>query len=159
MIKKVFLKLREGLFGDILNAKSDRGHIVAFSVSTGLFWCFTPTVFFQQAAIGLYWAAVKNTRLKFNFPIAWAWTWWSNPLTVAPLYYFYYKVGGAVSPPGNDVDMVLDFSSLEGFIFTVEPFILQLCIGSFLVSLISAFMAYFVVLWCVILINRYADDT
>lgn len=138
-------KILRALFHDIVEAPYEKRSYIAFSVATGLFWAFTPTVFIQQAAILGYWLAVRATRLNFHFPLAWAWTWISNPWTMAFLYYAYYAAGSSV------LDIVgipvspfasLNFSSLEGFSESVSPVLMPLCIGSILFSSVSAVLGY-----------------
>lgn len=133
------------LFQDIIEAPFEKRSYIAFSVATGLFWAFTPTVFIQQVAILVYWLAVRQTSLNFHFPLAWAWTWISNPWTMAFLYYLYYSTGSTL------LDVIgvavlpfetLNFSSVSGFGQSVSPIILPLCVGSILFSLASALLGY-----------------
>ncbi|CAM4396121.1 DUF2062 domain-containing protein [Pseudoalteromonas maricaloris] len=153
-IQKYFKRISDGLFGDIKKTPEGQSHFVAFSVSTGLFWCFTPTVFFQQAAIGLYWVLVRKTRLNFNFPIAWAWTWWSNPVTVLPLYYFYFRIGEIVFTTSEKNSVTFDLSNKEAAMTTVMPYISQILIGSIICSISSALISYYLVLFLIRRINR-----
>ncbi|AIY66359.1 DUF2062 domain-containing protein [Pseudoalteromonas piratica] len=78
------------IFGDVLhdanlwhlNRRSARG---AFAV--GLFWAFIPVPFqmLLSAAIAI--------PFRVNLPLSVALVWITNPLTMAPIFYFNYLVG------------------------------------------------------------------
>lgn len=48
--------------------------------------------------LGLQWISLGLLRLgiRFNVILALAFTWVNNPLTVAPMYYGYYKIGASL---------------------------------------------------------------
>lgn len=136
------------LVRDIVIAPYENRVFISFSVATGLFWAFTPTVFFQQAAIFFYWISVRTTRWNFHFPLAWAWTWISNPWTMVPLYLAYYYLGSSILNflgfnVADQLDM--DFSSLHAFWISVQPSLLAFLIGSFLWSVLAAVIGYWIV--------------
>ena len=62
-------------------------HSVALGLALGLFVGFMPI--FGQMFI----AAALAIIIRVNLPIAVMAVWVSNPLTIAPLYFFSYKVG------------------------------------------------------------------
>jgi uncharacterized protein (DUF2062 family) len=99
-------------------------------------------------------AALLAVVLKVNLPVAAMTTWYSNPITIVPLYYAAYRLGKWVTGAGTtasvaaDVDlrfdnirqwlpMLVDWLGAMG-----EPFV----IGLGLLALILAAVAYFGVL-------------
>jgi uncharacterized protein (DUF2062 family) len=66
-------------------------HLNRYSVSgafgVGLFWAFIPT------PTQLLPAAACAIALRVNLPLSLALTWVANPFTMAPIFYFNYKVG------------------------------------------------------------------
>jgi hypothetical protein len=60
---------------------------VAGAVAIGLFMAFVPVPF--QMVL----AALASILLRVNVPIAVVMVWVTNPLTMAPIYFFAYKVG------------------------------------------------------------------
>jgi len=77
-------------------------HAVAMGFAIGVFVAFTPTVGFQMI-IG----ATIAHFFRANRVIAAALAWITNPVTVAPLYYFNYRVG--LFFVGGDVRQGKDF--------------------------------------------------
>lgn len=71
----------------------DRG-IMARGVAVGLFIALTPTVGLQTVLM-----LVFCLLLRGNFPVAFAVSWISNPITLGPLYLGYYVVGERVVSP------------------------------------------------------------
>jgi uncharacterized protein (DUF2062 family) len=71
----------------------DRG-IMARGVAIGLFIALTPTVGLQTVLM-----LVFCLLLRGNFPVAFAVSWISNPITLGPLYLGYYLVGERVVSP------------------------------------------------------------
>ena len=70
---------------------------VAWATSIGLFMAWVPVPFQMVLAAG---AAIL---LRCNLPVAVAMVWVSNPVTMAPLYFWAYKLGGWMleRPPGD----------------------------------------------------------
>lgn len=60
----------------------------ARGVSVGLFIGLTPTVGFQTALM-----VIGCVVLRGNFPAAFAVSWLSNPITMAPLYWGFHELG------------------------------------------------------------------
>lgn len=134
------------LFEEIIKSPIENRRLLSRSVSAGLFWCFTPTVFFQQAVIFSYWYATRKTMYHVNFPVAWAWTWFSNPLTMGPLYYFYYLIGrdliGSSGVYGKEFFVFSDVS-FYGVFNMLEPILIHIIVGSLICSLIFGVVGYF----------------
>lgn len=114
-------------------------HLNRRSVSTafgiGLFWAFIPVPFqmVPAAAFAIY--------LRANLPISVALVWLTNPVTMAPAYYFCYLVGATVlnTPPQTfSFEPSWHWVSHE-FIRIWQPFIL----GCFLVSAGLALLGYY----------------
>ena len=147
-LSKWHSKLFSALFKDIIEAPFEKRSYIAFSVATGLFWAFTPTVFVQQVAILGYWFIVRSTKLNFHFPLAWAWTWISNPWSMAFLYYIYYIIGSFFLDSFN-INVLpfeeLNFTSIDKFIQSVKPIVIPLSVGSILLSIVSAAIGYILV--------------
>lgn len=136
------------LFNDVFEGSYKKRHYISFSVATGLFWAFTPTVFVQQAAIFIYWLLVRKTRLDFHLPIAWAWTWISNPWTVVPLYLIYYYTGALILQlfsVNYAINFELNFESVSLFWNSVEPIIFPLVIGSLIFSTTCSIVGYWLI--------------
>ena len=70
---------------------------VAWGTSIGLLMAWVPVPFQMVLAAG---AAIL---LRCNLPVAVAMVWVSNPVTMAPLYFWAYKLGGWMldRPPGD----------------------------------------------------------
>lgn len=77
------------LIQPILHSK-DEPQLLARGAALGIFIAMTPTVGIQM---GLVLACALIPRLHFNIPVALAMVWISNPVTVLPLYYFFYRFG------------------------------------------------------------------
>jgi len=146
------------LFKEIIESSYENRHFIARSTSTGLFWCFTPTVFIQQAVIVIYWRLVRNTFLHFHLPLAWGWTWISNPWSMLPLYYAYFLVGQNISTilgyKGSIDGFALDLSSFNDFWVSVGPIFWQVLIGSMAFSVLGALFGYYISLSAIRILNR-----
>lgn len=66
-------------------------HSVSSAFFIGLFWCFIP-VPSQMIMAGL-----SAMLLRANLPLSVALVWITNPLTMAPVFYFAYRVGVAIT--------------------------------------------------------------
>lgn len=104
----------------LLLYSSDSPNKVAMGVAFGFFWGLTPTVGIQITGLGLQKAmtyflnkicAGRLCRLEFNFPLAVALTWISNPFTMLFLYFGYYYLGALILP-GYDAMGWSEFSTL-----------------------------------------------
>ena len=99
-------------------ALDDSPHAVALGVAIGIFVGLTPTVGIQTALIlGLVVACRKVCY--FNGAAAMASTYVSNPFTMVPMYYFWYRVGVRWFFPGSDanvnLDAITEFNGMAGW--------------------------------------------
>jgi hypothetical protein len=121
---------------------------VAGGVAVGLFCGLVP------GPLQMLSAALLAVVLRVNLPVAAATTWYTNPLTIVPLYYAAYKLGlfvtggapdGAAAPPldlswsnmGEWIPMLAQWMSAMG-----KPFVL----GLLLLAAILSVVGYFLVL-------------
>ena len=113
-----------------LNRRSVSG---AFAV--GLFMAFMPMPFQMIPAAAL------AILLRVNLPISVALVWITNPVTLAPIFYFCYGLGAwLLDTPVNAVEfeITLEWIGTE-LVRLWKPFLL----GSFLVASTSAIIGFF----------------
>jgi uncharacterized protein (DUF2062 family) len=86
--------IRHRLVIPVLRARHPPAY-TARGVSVGLALAMTPTVGVQMPMVFLAWLAVKRfwRDRDFSLLVALAWTWFSNLLTVPPLYYLFLVTG------------------------------------------------------------------
>ena len=128
-------------------------HLNRYSVSgafaLGLFWAFIPIPFQMVfAAIGSIW-------LRVNLPISVALVWITNPFTLAPIYYFCYKIGTWIlGDPVRELEFQMTY---EWVMQELGVIWLPLLVGCLLVSIISSFLGYFVIrgFWRLHVINAW----
>jgi hypothetical protein len=93
---------------------------VAGGLALGLFVGFIPTLgqMFVAAALAIL--------LRVNLPVSVMGVWISNPLTIAPLYFFVYKVGAwLLQVPVEQHDFTLTWEWLSSEFLTIwQPFLL-----------------------------------
>lgn len=65
----------------------------ARGVAVGLAWAMTPLVGIQMGLVFLTWGIAKKLKWSFSMPLALAWTWVSNVVTLVPIYYLFYVCG------------------------------------------------------------------
>jgi uncharacterized protein (DUF2062 family) len=70
---------------------NDTPHSIALGVTLGVFVSLTPTVGIQMLL-----AVIIGTFIKANRIIAALLCWISNPITILPMYYSYYWLGGKI---------------------------------------------------------------
>lgn len=70
---------------------NDTPHSIALGVALGMFVALTPTVGLQMLII-----LVIGTLIKANRIIGVLLVWISNPITMGPMYYSYYWLGGKI---------------------------------------------------------------
>jgi uncharacterized protein len=92
----------------------------ARGVAIGLFVALGIPIGGHTATLGLL-----LLMIRYNFPVAFAFTWIVNPLTVIPIYYGYYYAGGFLLGHSTAMDM-------EDFRQTMAPI---LDAGNFLQAL------------------------
>ncbi len=93
----------------------------------GLFLAFLPL------PIQMFLAAGLALMVRCNLPIAVGLCWISNPLTMAPLYYFAYRVGAAVlGTDAGTLDFQLSWEWLSTSMVVIwQPFLLGCLICGF----------------------------
>ncbi|MEQ8859818.1 MAG: DUF2062 domain-containing protein [Pseudomonadales bacterium] len=110
---------------------------LARGVAAGLFIALTPTVGVQTLLmLGV------SMVLRANFPAAFIVSWISNPLTVAPLYYLFYQLGGYLMR-----FLPVRFESLSGIEAELAVDTYALILGSLAVAVPLALSGYFVFLY------------
>lgn len=105
---------------------------VARGVFVGLFVGLTPTVGGQTLLMVLGCAGLRG-----NFPSAFAASWVSNPLTVAPLYWLFHGIGKKL------FENLPLFDSGLWFVQGIGDDIVFAGLGSLLLALPAAFGGYF----------------
>lgn len=66
----------------------------ARGVAVGFIWAMTPLVGIQMWLVFVTWVVAKRLfKWSFSLPLALAWTWVSNVLTMVPIYYVFYVTG------------------------------------------------------------------
>jgi len=99
----------------------------ARGVAVGLGWAMTPLVGVQMPLVALTWMILKKFKYHFSLPLALAWTWVTNVVTLAPVYYVFYITGQIMRFNFNDIT---GYQSLENLITEVFisdiPFLEQL---------------------------------
>ncbi|HHS84250.1 MAG TPA: DUF2062 domain-containing protein [Gammaproteobacteria bacterium] len=127
-----------------LNRRSAAG---AFAV--GLFCAFVPIPLQMILAAGV------AILFRVNLPISVALVWITNPLTMAPIYYFAYKLGAWVlHQPAQQFLAVPTFEQvLTGLNAVWIPFLL----GCFILSSVSAAIGYFTIrgLWRLYVVRQW----
>ncbi len=70
--------------------------IKARGVAVGLAWAMTPLVGIQMYLVALTWGVCRRFKWSFSLPLALAWTWVTNVVTLPPVYYGFYVTGQAM---------------------------------------------------------------
>ncbi len=110
-------------------------HSVSKAFVLGLFWMAIP-VPSQMIA-----SAICAIIFRANLPISVALVWISNPLTMAPIFYFNYVIGSMIL--GQEADESIHFElSWDWLINTLGELWLPLYLGSFVVGAVLALSAY-----------------
>jgi uncharacterized protein (DUF2062 family) len=112
-------------------------HYVAMGMAVGVFVAVTPTIPFHMAiAVALAFA------LKASKPAAVIGVWFSNPITVPPLYYGSYKLGmlmlGCIDGPDPPV------LSLQELLKQGVDVTIAMIIGGAVLGIVPATASYFV---------------
>jgi uncharacterized protein (DUF2062 family) len=139
------------VFGNLLH-EPDLWHLnrrsVSGAFSLGLFWTFIPipTQMLFSAACALV--------LRVNIPVALATVWITNPITIAPIFYFCYRVGAWVL--GQEPTHFAFELSFEWLIKEIGLIWQPLLVGSLIVSVVSAALGYVAVrvLWWAYVVRR-----
>jgi uncharacterized protein len=116
-------------------------HSVSGAFGVGLFWAFVPMPFQMVPA------AACSIYFRVNLPISVGLVWISNPFTLAPIFFFCYKVGTWIlDRPLKKFDFELSWAWLTNELGQIwQPFLL----GCFLVGSVAAVVGYFAIheLW------------
>lgn len=116
-------------------------HSLSGGMAVGLFAAFIPlpAQMFIAASLAIF--------FRVNLPLAVSLVWITNPITMLPVFYTAYNMGAVIlgSPP-----LPPNFSLSSDWVLTTlsdiwQPFLL----GSLVLSILSAFIGYFIVqvLW------------
>jgi uncharacterized protein (DUF2062 family) len=122
---------------------------VAGGIALGLFIGFMPILgqMFIAAAIAIF--------LRVNLPLSVMGVWISNPLTIAPLYFFVYKVGAWILQlPIKQHNFILSWEWFTSEFLTLwKPFLL----GSLVCGIVAALLAalFTRVIWRVVVIRSW----
>ena len=89
-------------------------------------------------------AAICAILFRANLPLSVALVWISNPLTMAPIFYFNYVVGSLIL--GEQANEALQFElSWDWLLNTLGELWLPLYLGSVVVGIILSLAAYFAI--------------
>lgn len=121
-------------------ALDDSPHAIALGVAIGIFVGLTPTVGIQTILI-LALVFLCRPFFYFNGSAAMAATYVSNPFTMVPLYYFWYRLGArffSSSISFEDFTAALQFDGVAGWWETVCSLGVQVGIPTVLGGLLTA---------------------
>ena len=130
---KSWPRLRQLL--DTTGALRGETEIIARGIGVGLFVGLTPTVGFQTVLM-----IIGCLLVRGNFPAAFAISWISNPLTMAPLYWGFRKLGEAV------FGRLIIFTGENGYLGKIGNEMLFTLLGSLLIAAPTAILGYQVAL-------------
>lgn len=134
-------------------ALDDSPHAIALGAAVGIFFGLTPTVGLQTAEV-IVLAILTRRLFYFNRPAALALIYISNPVTVAPIYYLLYWVGGWFVPAEATLEQFQELLTFEGIagwwqavteLFTVVG--MPLAVGTVFVAPAGAALSYPVALF------------
>jgi len=117
-------------------------HSVSKAFIIGLFWMSIPV------PSQMVFAAISAILFRANLPLSVALVWISNPLTMAPIFYFNYVIGTLIL--GQEADESLTFElSWTWMVETLGELWLPLYLGSVTVGVALGIVSYFVIhlLW------------
>lgn len=140
------------LFGTLLH-DPNLLHINRRSVSgaffVGLAMAFVPVPFQMALAAGL------AIYLRVNLPISVALVWITNPVTMPPMYFFFYEVGQLIL--GGTLEDIVFEASFEWLQTVLEEIWQPFLLGSFVVGIITSSLGYLVVrlLWRLQVVRRW----
>ncbi len=92
----------------------------ARGVAVGLAWAMTPLVGIQMALVVLTWGIAKKFKWHFSMPLALAWTWVTNVITLVPVYYVFYVCGQIMRGHWDDISGYGALSRLIERVFLSE---------------------------------------
>ncbi|MFH2002840.1 MAG: DUF2062 domain-containing protein, partial [Planctomycetota bacterium] len=120
---------------------NDTPHSIALGVALGVFVALTPTVGMQMLII-----LVLGTLIRANRIIGVLLVWISNPITLIPMYYGYYWLGGKIlsvelwtfATFSSKIDAVMAVKEHSGYFGMIQKLFSDLGPSLFLGSLIIA---------------------
>ena len=99
----------------------------ARGVAVGLAWAFTPLVGIQMGLVAFTWGIAHRFQWKFSLPLALAWTWVTNVVTMVPIYYVFYVIGQILRFKWDDISGYDALSRLiERVFLSDKPFLVQM---------------------------------
>jgi uncharacterized protein (DUF2062 family) len=128
---------------------NDTPHSIALGVAFGMFVALTPTVGLQILTI-----AVIGTLIKANRIIGFILCWISNPITLIPMYYGYYWLGGKVlniqlltfGTFSDKIDRIVETTEKFGYLVLFKQlgyeFALPLWVGSLIIAFVVSAPLY-----------------
>ncbi len=118
------------------------------AIAVGVFCAFMPVPFQMLLA------ALAAISLRFNILVAVPTVWISNPITLAPMFYFCYRIGAAILDiHADNFNFELSFDwVVTGMLDIWQPLLL----GCLVVGLVSATVSYWLMqfLWRYHLLTR-----
>lgn len=151
--------LRYRLVIPVLRSKHSPEY-TARAVFIGLIWAMTPTIGIQMPLVFMTWVIMRWVRRGegFNLPVALAWTWSSNVVTLPPLYYLFLITGKLMMGQWGDLSGYSAFTAelasvakADGGFFEVlwlyvqglfQSFGLAMFVGSVPWAIFSAWFGY-----------------
>lgn len=124
-------------------------HCVTKAFAIGLFWGCIPMPFQMVAA------ALCAIRLNANLPLSVALVWFSNPVTMPPIFYAEYLIGAwLLNKPAMGFEYELSVEWLMSQLYDIG---IPMYLGSLVCGIVFAATGYFVVgyLWRRSVIKRW----
>lgn len=99
----------------------------ARGVAIGMAWAMTPLVGVQMGLVTVTWGIAKFFKWRFSLPLALAWTWVTNVVTLPPIYYLFYVTGQIMRGRFQDISGYQSLQKLiEAAFLSNEPFMRQM---------------------------------
>lgn len=112
-------------------------HSVSKAFAIGLFWGCIPI------PLQMLFAAFCAMRFKANLPLAVALVWFSNPLTMPPIFYAEYLLGAwLLDIPASPFEYELSFAWLKDKLFQIG---IPMYFGSFLSGVTLGLLGYYAI--------------
>ncbi|MCA9116467.1 MAG: DUF2062 domain-containing protein [Planctomycetaceae bacterium] len=128
-------------------------HETAAGAALGTFVGCTPAVGLQCVLIGLI-VLLTRRWFRFSTPAAMLFVYWSNPLTILPLFWLSYRVGLLLVPGGLQQQQLVALIEADSFQlgFAAMHTVWQaggrpLLLGSLILGLLGGLVTYPAVLW------------
>lgn len=124
---------------------------VSGGVAAGLFWCMIPL------PVQMLSSALSAIAFRINLPISVGLVWLTNPLTIAPVFYFNYLVGTwLLGKPAEVREFEL---SADWIMAEIGAIWKPLYLGSFVLGVLLAVIGYFAMrlFWRWYVVRRYRE--